>query len=95
MSSDSPSHPFTVVLARSGREYLIPGDRSILEVLLAAGEDIQHQCTLGVCGTCETRVISGRPDHRDYILGDEERASGKTMLICCSRCLDNRLVLDI
>ena len=95
MTSENPSHAFTVVLARSGREYRVPEDRSILEVLVAAGEDVASSCHLGVCGTCLTSVVSGRPDHRDMFLTDEERAAGKTMLICCSRSLDERLVLDM
>ena len=95
MSADNHSQPFKVVLANSGREYDIPEDRSILEVLTAAGEDVSSSCHLGVCGTCLTGVVSGRPDHRDYYLDDEERASGKVMLICCSRSLDDRLVLDM
>ena len=95
MNPEDPSNAFTVVLANSGREYLVPEDQSILGVLLEAGEDVPHSCELGVCGTCETAVFSGRLDHRDLILSAEERASGKTMLICCSRSLDDRLVLDM
>ena len=95
MSSDNQSHPFKVVLANSGREYVVPEDRSILEVLTAAGEDVASSCHLGVCGTCLTGVVSGRPDHRDYFLTEEEHASGKVMLICCSRSLDDCLVLDM
>lgn len=95
MSAEDQSHPFKVVLAKTGREYDIPADRSILEVLTAGGEDVASSCHLGVCGTCLTTVLAGRPDHRDYYLDDEERASGNAMLICCSRSLDDRLVLDM
>ena len=75
MNSDNSSQPFKVTLARSGREYQIPEDRSILEILTAGGEDVQSSCHLGVCGTCVTNVISGRPDHRDYYLDEEEQAA--------------------
>jgi ferredoxin len=95
MNPENRSHAFTVVLANSGREYPVAEDRSILEILLEAGEDVPHSCELGVCGTCETGVVAGRPDHRDLILSEKERASGKTMLICCSRSYDDRLVLDM
>lgn len=95
MDGDDSSTRFTVVLAKSGREYEIPGDRSILEVLTAGGEDVMSSCHLGVCGTCVTGVVSGRPDHRDYYLDEDERAAGTVMMICCSRSLDDRLVLDM
>ena len=40
-------------------------------------------------------VISGEPDHRDVVLSDAERASGKVMQICVSRARSARLVLDL
>jgi ferredoxin len=49
----------------------------------------------GICGTCETEVIEGEPDHRDSILSDADRASGNTMMICVSRSRSKRLVLDL
>jgi ferredoxin len=52
-------------------------------------------CVDGLCGTCETRVLDGEPDHRDALLNADERASGDTMLICVSRARTPRLVLDL
>jgi hypothetical protein len=40
-------------------------------------------------------VIEGFPDHRDAILSPAERAANKTMMICCSGSLSEKLVLDI
>jgi vanillate O-demethylase ferredoxin subunit len=40
-------------------------------------------------------VCEGDPDHRDYVLTDEERESGKTMMVCCSRSKSPVLVLDL
>lgn len=87
--------PFEVVLKQSGRTYAIPPDKTILEVLIEAGEEPLHDCKRGDCGICQTGVIEGVPDHRDYILSDAERASGKLMQICISRSKTPRLVLDI
>ena len=44
---------------------------------------------------CETRVISGTPDHRDAILTESEKRAGDTMMICCSGAKSDRLVLDL
>jgi vanillate O-demethylase ferredoxin subunit len=86
---------FIVELARSGLSVPVPAGRTILAALLEAGIAVPHSCLQGVCGTCETRVISGLPDHRDVILSEAERAAGKAMMICCSGAKSSRLVLDL
>ena len=87
--------PFEVVLKNSGKSYNVPGDKTILDVLIEAGEDPLHDCKRGECGICQVGVIEGTPDHRDYILSDAEKASGKMMQICISRSKTPRLVLDL
>jgi vanillate O-demethylase ferredoxin subunit len=86
---------FTVVLAKSGRELPVPPGKTILDTLRDVGLDMRFSCTEGVCGTCETRVLEGVPDHRDRILTDAERAANKKMMICCSGSKSERLVLDL
>jgi len=86
---------YTVVLQKSGKEYAVPEGKTILQVLREAGIDITYSCEEGVCGACETVVVSGTPDHRDNILTDAERTASKTMMICCSGSKSERLVLDI
>ena len=44
-----------------------------------------HDCTEGICGSCETKVIEGEVDHRDYVLTDREKAAGDCMMVCVSR----------
>lgn len=89
------SSTFTVVLARTGREYVIPADKSILDVLAHQGVKVDSSCQDGICGTCETRVLEGVPDHRDSVLTKAEREANKSMMICVSRCKGERLVLDL
>ncbi|UPZ27904.1 PDR/VanB family oxidoreductase [Streptomyces sp. LRE541] len=86
---------FEVVLERSGRTLTVPADATVLDTVRAAGVEVLFSCTEGTCGTCETDVLDGTPDHRDSVLTDEEREAGETMLICVSRCLGKRLVLDL
>lgn len=86
---------YSVVLQRSGQEFSIPEGKSILQVLRDAGLDVTYSCEEGVCGACETAVISGAPDHRDNILTDREREESKTMMICCSGSKSAKLVLDL
>ena len=86
---------FWVELARSGEEYFIPEGKKILEVLFDAGIDVDYSCELGICGACETRVISGIPDHRDAVLSAEEQDSNTKVMICCCGSKTERLVLDM
>ncbi|MGE0629915.1 MAG: 2Fe-2S iron-sulfur cluster-binding protein [Hyphomicrobiaceae bacterium] len=87
---------FNVLLTRSGERIRVEVEQSILEALEQAGRDVPFSCRQGVCGVCETAVISGPIDHRDHVLSDDERKAGKTMMICCSRSLDRAdLALDL
>lgn len=86
---------FKVVLAKSGRELMVPAGKTILDTLRDNGLDLQFSCTEGICGTCETRVLEGIPDHRDRILTDAERAANEKMMICCSGSRSEKLVLDL
>ncbi|MFD7287142.1 PDR/VanB family oxidoreductase [Streptomyces sp. NPDC059863] len=86
---------FDVVLVRSDLTLRVPAERSILEVAREAGAPVLSSCAEGICGTCETEVLEGEPDHRDSVLGPEERESGETMMICVSRARGPRLVLDL
>ncbi|MBB5754971.1 PDR/VanB family oxidoreductase [Prosthecomicrobium pneumaticum] len=94
-TAEKPDAGFRVVLARTKREFDIPAGRTIMEVLLEAGVRVAHSCREGVCGTCETRVIEGVPDHKDNVLSARERASNKLVMICCSGAKTERLVLDL
>jgi ferredoxin len=84
-----------VHLAKTGQRIDVGADMSILEALLTAGIDVPSSCQQGVCGTCETRVIAGTPEHRDMILSDSERAANNVMMICCSRAMSAELTLDL
>ncbi len=86
---------FTVELQRSGRSILIAPGQSILDALLDAGVQASFSCQDGFCGSCETRVIEGEPEHRDSVLSDAERAQNSVMMICVSGCRGERLVLDL
>lgn len=88
-------HPFEVVLAQSGQTLMVAADKSILDVLIDADLDPMYDCKRGECGVCTVAVIEGEVDHRDYFLSDKEKASGKMMQVCVSRCRGSRLVLDL
>lgn len=89
--SAADDQPFDVLLAQTGITITVDPGQSILDVAEAAGADVFGSCLEGICGTCETRVLDGRPDHRDSVLNGDDTG---TMMICVSRSLNPRLTLD-
>ena len=86
---------YKVTLARSNKTLQVTQGKTILDALLDAGIEAPHACKEGICGACQTTVISGTPDHRDSYLSPSEIKGGKTIMICCSGCRDGELVLDL
>ncbi|WP_338889345.1 PDR/VanB family oxidoreductase [Rhodococcus sovatensis] len=87
--------PFELELARSGLVVTVTPDGSVLDAVQKAGVTVLSSCREGTCGTCETTVLAGQPDHRDSILDDSERDNADCMFICVSRSCSDRLVLDL
>ncbi|WP_432855255.1 PDR/VanB family oxidoreductase [Amycolatopsis sp. CA-161197] len=90
-----PAGSFEVVASLSGQTVQVGETESILDALDLAGVGVPSSCREGTCGTCETPVLDGEVEHRDSVLTEEERASGKSMMICVSRARSARLVLDV
>jgi tetrachlorobenzoquinone reductase len=86
---------FDIELARSGKRIRVEAGKTMLDVLVENGIDVQYACSAGVCGTCRTAVLDGVPDHRDDYLTDEEKRSNKVVMICCSGSQTQRLCLDL
>ncbi|MHA6667688.1 PDR/VanB family oxidoreductase [Homoserinimonas sp. A447] len=84
-----------IVETSDGTEIEVAADESILAAMMRCGVPALNSCQEGICGTCETVVVEGTPLHRDSLLSDEERASNETMMICVSRCIGDRLVLEL
>jgi ferredoxin-NADP reductase len=86
---------FDVVCQRSGVTVTVPPGKSIIDALDENGVSVLSSCLEGVCGTCETRVLEGIPDHRDSLLTEDEREANEYMMVCVSRSKSDRLVLDL
>ena len=87
--------PFRVVLSKSKRTVEVAPDCTILDALLNEGVDAPYSCMGGVCRACETVVLQGVPDHRDFVLSEDERDAGDRIIICCSRAKSDELVLEL
>lgn len=86
---------FDVVCNSTGQRIPVGPDVSVLDALNNAGVDVPSSCAEGICGTCETRVISGEVEHRDFLLSQAEQAANKSMFVCVSRCRSAELILDL
>ena len=87
--------PFEVEWSATGQVLTVPADRTMLDVLLEAGIKAPHVCKEGWCGNCRLTLLSGRADHRDEILEDDERAAMDCVHSCVSRALPGeRLVVS-
>ena len=86
---------YTVELRRSGKTITVAPDSTLYQTLNAAKVAVPFSCEEGICGSCETRVIEGEPDHRDSVLTAAERAANRVMMVCVSGCKSERLVLDL
>lgn len=86
--------PFELQLLRSAEVVSVRADQSALAALLAAKPDVSYSCQQGFCGSCAQQVVAGEVEHRDRLLTDEQRELGQ-MLLCVSRSVGGRLVLDL
>jgi vanillate O-demethylase ferredoxin subunit len=94
-SSADAGAAFEVKLTRTGRTYVVPEGKTIVQVLAENGIPIEVSCEQGICGTCLTGVLEGTPDHRDMFLTDDEKRAGDKLTPCVSRAKSRLLVLDL
>lgn len=87
------NYPFTLILARSGRELQVPADRSATDVLAQAGVHVDVKCSDGICGVCKCGIISGKVEHRDFVLSNKQRET--SLILCQSRASSKDGVLEI
>ena len=86
---------YSVELKKSGMTIQVPAGVSLLDAMIQAGLKPDFSCREGVCGSCETKVISGDVNHHDQILTKQEKADNKSMMVCVSGCRSGSLlVLD-
>ena len=85
---------FEVEFAQSGVTVTVPPGVSIVDAAAEAGVTIETSCREGTCGTCESEVLGGVPEHRDSLLTPEEQAENDVMFPCVSRAASEKLVID-
>lgn len=83
---------FQVVFEKSGKTVSTDGSTPLLDLAEQHGIEIDYSCRAGSCGTCKTRVRSGKVDMgSDYSLDPDEEKQGY-VLACCARPKSNLTV---
>jgi ferredoxin-NADP reductase len=75
--------PFEIVLASTGATISVPAERTALDLLRETGIELPSSCEIGVCGSCECRILDGEPIHRDVVLSPLARRD--RFIPCVSR----------
>ncbi len=78
----------------SGREFFVDGNDSLLEAALHAGLALEYGCSIGSCGKCKAKVLSGevhRTRHSDYALTAAEKTAG-VVLMCCNTAVGDLVI---
>ncbi|GLR88846.1 PDR/VanB family oxidoreductase [Bradyrhizobium iriomotense] len=86
-SGSLPTEAFRVRLKGSDVEFEIPRERSMLDVLNAAGHEVMYDCKRGECGLCAIDVVDvqGEIDHRDVFFSDHQKQENQKICACVSR----------
>ena len=84
---------FTIRFARGGQTVVCPAETTVLAAARAAGIRLPSACGKGVCGTCKSRVLTGRVAMR-HGGGIRQREIDEGLaLLCCARPVSD-LVVD-
>ena len=91
--TDYKNHSFKIKLLKSNREFEVQSDQTVTDVLLDNGIHVDMKCTNGICGVCRCGLISGKVEHRDFVLSNKERED--TIILCQSRALESNGTIEI
>lgn len=77
---------FAIALQPSGRTFEVQRDEPILAAAIRHGIGLPYGCKDGACGSCKSRLLSGRVihgAHQQKALSDAEESAG-LILTCCA-----------
>jgi p-cymene monooxygenase electron transfer component len=80
----------------SGRTFAITSGETVLERALKEGVAYPHDCTVGTCGTCRSKLLSGKVEAVtpfSYTLSKEELEAG--YILACQALAKSDLTLEV
>lgn len=94
--TEAPDEPRHVRIVQTGKSFPAPGKDSVLNEALAAGVAFPHNCTVGTCGTCKAKLISGKVREitdSAIALSSQELKDG--YILACQSIARRTLELDV
>jgi ferredoxin len=70
----------------------VAAEKHILETARAEGMRLPSSCTKGMCGTCKSRLVSGRVDMQHQGGIRQREIDAGMILICCSKPLTDLVI---
>jgi p-cymene monooxygenase electron transfer component len=86
----------SVTLQPSHTQFSVKAGETVLERALKEGIAFPHDCTVGTCGTCRCKLLSGKVDAItpfSYTLGKEELEAG--YILACQAIPKSDLTLEV
>src|ERR1700722_20570469 len=86
----------SVTLEPSKVRFAVPAGETVLERALKDGILYPHDCTVGTCGSCRSKLISGKVEAItpfSYTLSKEELQAG--YILACQAVPKSDLVLEV
>ena len=83
-----------VKIQPSGHAFVVDGDDTLLEAALRAGLALDYGCSIGSCGKCKARIVSGevrKTRHSDLALTAAEKSAG-IALMCCNTAVGDVVI---
>ena len=87
--------PFTVTVQPSGRTFAVDRDEPILSAAIRQGVGLPYGCKDGACGSCKSRMLSGRVIHgvhQSKALNADEEAAG--WILTCQAAPQSDVVVE-
>lgn len=88
--------PRTVTIGSSGTQFPVRAGETVLESALKVGVAYPHDCTVGTCGACRTKLVSGKVEAITpfgYTLSREELEAG--FILACQALPKTDLELEV
>jgi NAD(P)H-flavin reductase len=96
MFTREPREAKTITIVQTGKSFITAGKDSVLNDALDAGIPFPHSCTVGTCGTCKVKLVSGKVRELSdsaYILTGEELR--ERYVLACQSIARSSLELDV
>ncbi|MCB6184977.1 hybrid-cluster NAD(P)-dependent oxidoreductase [Leeia sp. TBRC 13508] len=84
-----------IELTKSGKTFEVKSTDNLMLMIKSQGVPVPSSCGQGVCGTCKTKLVSGQVEMK-HQGGIRQREIDKGfILLCCSKPVTPKLVLEL